>query len=162
MQKSSPELSKKAIFVLVFTLALAYPSLQYRACASGEFAMMLYGNRRCRPCGTVYKNCNECSPSNLNKEESFCNKCKFFHKTMGWNEERSLYRKSLSGNNGYSFADSFGWECKFNWQLLIFTLIGVFSVIGLIVFNYIKNKKERRRLEEKKRREKEREYGRLV
>lgn len=153
----------KGAFILALAITCLFNgSYQDRPCESGEFAMMLYGTRRCRPCSTIYANCNECSASNLNNGESFCSSCKFFHKTMGWSEEKSAYVASLKENDGFSHADSFGWECSFNWQLLIFTTIGVLVMIFLIVFNYIRKKKERERLEIKKRREKEKEYGRLV
>lgn len=132
-------------------------------CPEGEFKQYYFGKYICRNCTDVYKNCNSCDPANLDAETSFCSSCRFFYISLSYDNERTAVVNSMKAReDGKINPDEFGWECSFNTPLLIFIVLGFLVVVGSSVGYYFYKRRLRIKEQIKQRREKERQWGRLI
>lgn len=154
---------KRLIFVLIIiklTLALTDTKL---TCQEGEFKQYYYGKHICRKCSSVYKNCDTCDPGNLNTKVSFCTQCRWFYQSMTYDDEKTAVIAQMKRRSDRKVnPEDFQWECSFNTPMVIFIILGFLILVGSSIGYGIYKRKLRIKEQIKKRREKERQWGRLI
>ena len=162
MAKEKTRGATNALILLgtLFTTALSKPLI---TCPSGQFLQDHFSDKVCRTCGAVYKRCDVCDPTNLDKGKSFCTKCTFMYGVMGYDRERDLVVSSRAANNDIIDPDKFGWECEFELVLVLMVALSIVVVVVSSVVYYCYQRRVKLAEEIKRRREvqKKKEYDRL-